>query len=79
MAKLSFGWSEKNILPEGVVIDLAGQFYERISGEVESPLTVTALVMEGGGDAVIFCSCDLVSTSTALLETVRQLLSVRPD
>ena len=79
MAKLKFGWSERNILPEGAVISLAGQFYERISGEVESPLTVTALAVEGGGDAAVFCACDLVSTSAALLETVRQNLAQRPD
>lgn len=79
MANLNFGWSEQNLLPQGVVVELAGQFYERISGEVESPLTVTALVVEGGGEAAIFCSCDLVSTSAALLTSVRQLLRERPD
>ena len=79
MAKLKFGWSERNLIPQGAVVSLAGQFYERVSGEVESPLTVTALVMEGNGDVAIFCSCDLVATSHALLTTVREYLRERPE
>lgn len=79
MAKLKFGWSEKNLIPEGAVVSLVGQFYERVSGQVESPLTVTALVMDNGEDAAIFCSCDLVATSHALLTTIRENLKQRPD
>lgn len=78
MTRLKFGWSEKNIVPQGAIVSLAGQFYERVSGEVETPLTVTALVMEGE-DTAIFCSCDLVCVSHILLTTVRSLLEKRPD
>lgn len=76
---LKFGWSEKKLIPDGAVVNLCGQFYERVGGEVETDLTVTALVMEGKEDAVIFCSCDLVSTGKALLTTVRGLLAARSD
>lgn len=79
MSGLRIGWREKSLLPQGAVVSLCGQFYERVSGEVETPLTVTALVIEGGGDAAIFCSCDLVGTSHVLLETVRGYLETRPD
>ena len=79
MSTIKFGWSEKDLLPQGAVVSLAGQFYERVSGEVESPLTVTCLVMDGGDDAAIFCSCDLVSTSHRLLESVRALLNSHPE
>jgi len=79
VSKLKFGWSEKKLLPEGVVVRLAGQFYERVSGEVETPLTVTAFVVEGDGDAAIFCSCDLVGVSHMLLTNVRENLKCRPD
>ena len=74
MSKIKIGWSEASLLPEGRRIDLVGQFYERISGEVETPITATALAMECGDDHVIFVSCDLVCTSLKLLEAIRELI-----
>ena len=71
MSKIKIGWSEANLLPEGRRIDLVGQFYERISGEVETPITATALAMECGDDHVIFIGCDLVCTSYKLLTAIR--------
>ena len=74
MAKIKIGWSEISLVPEGKKINLAGQFYERITDEVESPITATAMAIECGDDAVIFCSCDLVSVSHILLTEVREQL-----
>ena len=74
MNKIKIGWSEVSIVPEGKKVDLAGQFYERISDVVETPISVTALAMECGEDSVIFCSCDLPSTSYTLLQRVRDRL-----
>lgn len=71
MNTIKIGWSEVSIVPEGRRVDLAGQFYERISGEVETPIAVTALAMECGDDHVIFVACDLPSTSRKLLRRVR--------
>lgn len=79
MGKLKFGWSEVPLIPEGVKVNLAGQFYERVSDVVESQLTVTALAVDSGTDAAILCSCDLVSTSMHLLKAVRKQLEARPD
>lgn len=79
MSKIKFGWSEVSLIPEGAKVDLAGQFYERITNEVETPLTVTALAIDCDGDAAIFCACDLVSTSHVLLLSVREYLKARPD
>ena len=72
MSKIKIGWSEKSIIPEGAKVSLAGQFYERVSDQVESPLTVTAFAVESGADAFVICSCDLVSTSYQLLCSVRE-------
>ena len=73
MSKLKFGWSEVSLVPEGKKVNLAGQFYERITDEVRDVISVTALAVEGE-DIAIFCACDLVSTSFALLESVRSIL-----
>ena len=74
MNKIKIGWSEVSILPEGRRVDLAGQLYERISGEVETPIAVTALAMECGEEQMIFIACDLVATSYKLLCAVRDYL-----
>ena len=74
MNKIKIGWNEVSIVPEGRRVDLVGQFYERISGEVETPITVNALAMECGDDHMIFISCDLAATSHSLLTKVRESL-----
>ena len=73
MARLKFGWGEVSLVPEGKKINLAGQFYERITDEVRDPISVTALAVEGD-DIAIFCSCDLESTSYTLLCAAREIL-----
>lgn len=70
MEKLLIGWAEKNITPNKKV-KLAGQFFERISKCVETPVTVTAMAVETGGEQLIICSCDLGSISNELMSCVR--------
>lgn len=74
MEKIKIGWGEASLVPEGRKVNLVGQFYERISGEVETPIAVNALAIECGEDAVIFCACDLVGASHSLLLDVRERL-----
>ena len=45
MEKLKIGWGEESIVPKGRKVSLVGQFYERISDEVETPISVTALAI----------------------------------
>ncbi len=74
MNTLKIGWAEANITPDKKV-SLVGQFAERISEYVEKPLTATALAIESGNEQVIFCSCDLLDVSLALIRGVRERLS----
>ena len=71
MSKLRIGWSEVSITPEKRIA-LAGQFVERISEYVETPVTATALAVSDGTEQMIICSCDLVSIGENLLENVRE-------
>lgn len=71
--KIKIGWSEIDITPKEK-IRLAGQFYERISDEVETPISVTALAIECGGEQAIICSCDIACIQEALLYKVRENL-----
>lgn len=84
MSKLKFGWAEVDITPKkGTKIGLSGQFFERITDEVESPITLTALAIDGGDDYVIMCSCDLVAVGDNLNKIVKERLAkdgtVNPD
>ena len=73
---LKFGWAEVDITPKkGTKIGLAGQFFERITDEVESPIAVTALTIESGNDYVIMCACDLVYVADNLNKRVKERLA----
>ena len=74
MDKIKFGWKQVSIVPENKKITLVGQFYERVSDEVETPICVTALAIESGLDHAIMVSCDLCSVSNTLLQKVREYL-----
>ena len=84
MSKIKIGWSEVDITPKkGTKIGLAGQFFERITDEVESPISVTAFALESGDDQMIICSCDLVGVGDNLNKIVKDRLAeegtVNPD
>jgi hypothetical protein len=61
--KLTIGWARGEITPPRKTL-VQGQFYTRISNGVVSPLTATALAIEGRGpngaaEQAVFLSCDL--------------------
>ena len=74
MDKIVVGWAEESITPEKKIA-LAGQFAERISEYVETPITATALAIESGGEQMILCSCDLVSIGENLMRDVREKIA----
>ena len=71
MSKIKIGWSEVDITPKEK-ISLAGQFFERISDEVESELKAVALAVESGGEQMIICAVDLVSIGDNLHMAVKK-------
>lgn len=73
MGNILIGWSEVNITPDKP-IKLAGQFFDRISEYVETPITVTALAIKNDIEQAVFCSCDLVSISDKLIQDVRNIV-----
>ena len=77
MSKINIGWSEVSITPDKKV-SLAGQFFERISEYVETPITVTAMAVEGDGDHMVICSCDLTKIGSNLMDLVREKLADVP-
>ncbi len=71
MSQIKIGWSEVDITPTQK-INLAGQFYERITNVAESPITVTGLAIESGEEQLIICSCDIAVVCRNLQTLVRQ-------
>ncbi len=74
MSKVKIGWAEIDITPKGK-ISLAGQFFERISDEVESELKAVAMAVESNGDEFIICGVDVVSIGDNLHEAVKKKVS----
>lgn len=79
--ELLIGWAVEDITPSGPVV-LFGQYYDRLSQYVESPLTVTACAMEsaGGKEQAILISMDLVWCPADLSAGLKkQLRNILPD
>jgi len=75
---LLIGWAMSDITPEGPV-SLWGQYYERISEYVQSPLKATAFAIEsvnddGSKEQAIMVSFDLLYINKALQESLRDLV-----
>ncbi|MDD5727803.1 MAG: hypothetical protein PHV59_04480 [Victivallales bacterium] len=71
MRKLSVGWAETDITPEGKV-DLYGQYYPRESQGIHSRLSATVLVLENNcGEITVMISIDLLNFSTEFLDKLR--------
>ena len=71
MSQIKIGWSEVDITPNKK-ISLAGQFFERISDEVESRLYAIATAVESDGEVMVLCALDLVSVSDNLYRIVKE-------
>ena len=74
--KIKIGWSEVDITPKEK-INLAGQFFDRITDRVESKITVTGFAVESGDEQMIICACDLVGIGNNLNKMVKQRLEGR--
>jgi hypothetical protein len=81
--EIRLGWAMEDITPEGPV-SLWGQYYERISEYVQSPLTTTALAIESisnnSREQAILVSVDIVYMEGDLQESLRKVLKKQlPD
>ncbi|MCK9412494.1 MAG: hypothetical protein M0Q53_09355 [Prolixibacteraceae bacterium] len=81
---LRIGWAIEDITPDGPA-SLYGQYYERISTYVQSPLKVTACAIEssdenGNKEQAIMVSLDLAQFGKSLQDTLRLVVKQQiPD
>lgn len=71
---IKFGWAEADITPKEKIA-LCGEFYERVTNEVETPITVTALAIESDGEQAVFCSCDIEGINESMVNRARRKLN----
>lgn len=70
---LKIGWSKKEISTKDPIV-IAGQMFMRVSQGILDPCYLTALVVDGGEDYVIFLQSDTVVISEGVLDDVRAKL-----
>lgn len=75
MSKIKIGWAEETLVPEGLKVSLAGQFFERISEYVESEITATAMAVEADGEQMIMISADMTDIPDYIMNMVREKFS----
>ncbi len=78
MEKIKIGWSEIDITPDEPIA-LGGQFYERVSDSVDTPLMCTAFALESGVEQMIICACDVVSLTDELIACAKEKIGNKID
>lgn len=58
--KLLIGWGEADITPEGRVVELSGQYYQRIAKGTHSRLKAVAMLLEQNKEITLMISLDVV-------------------
>lgn len=58
--KLLIGWGESDITPDGRVVELAGQYYQRIAKGTHSQLKTVAMLLEQNKEITLMISLDVV-------------------
>ena len=76
---LKIGWAMEDITPDGPV-SLRGQYYERISTYVQSPLKVTAIAIEsndesGHKEQAVMVSLDVINIQKPLQDAIKKSIS----
>ena len=76
--EICIGWASEDITPD-YPVSLWGQYYERISEYVQSPLTITAFAIESTDhnnqkEQAIMASLDLLNVDSALQESLRNIV-----
>lgn len=75
--ELLAGWGEADITPDEQVVELFGQYYERLSQGIHSRLKTVALVLARGDKRVIMVSIDCAGAPADLCRRLEQAIAGR--
>ena len=71
------GWGEADITPENPVVELSGQYYQRLSQGIHSRLKAVVLLLEQTGTITILVSLDNVGVPQEFLNHLDGTVSRR--
>ena len=72
--KIKIGWAEADITPRGKC-ELAGQYYQRVSRGIHSPLSAIVLALKSeSGEQAVMISVDLVGFPIEFLNRLRETI-----
>lgn len=71
MLKLLIGWGEADITPDGRVVELAGQYYQRVADDIHSRLKTVAMLIEQDNKYSLMISLDVVGVPEDFCKSVQ--------
>lgn len=69
---INAGWATISITPHGRNVSLAGQYYERITDQVDCELMASVLILRNSKESITWVTCDIVGITDKLLEAVKE-------
>ena len=74
---MKVGWATVSITPHGKKVSLAGQYYERITDQVDCELMASVLTLQNKNESFTWVTCDIVGITDKLIEAVREAVSIK--
>jgi hypothetical protein len=71
------GWGEADITPDNAVVELSGQYYQRLSQGIHSRLKTVVLVLEQSETCTILASLDGVGVPEDFLARMENAIARR--
>ena len=75
MKDLIIGFGEADHTPEGRVVELAGQYYQRIANGIHSRLKTVAMLIEQDNECSLMISLDVVSVPNEFCKVLQEKIS----
>ena len=71
MSELLIGWGEADITPDGRVVELAGQYYQRVANGIHSRLKAVAMLLEQDNKHSLMISLDVAGVPEDFCKSVQ--------
>jgi len=73
--KLLAGWGEADITPDGRVVELNGQYYQRVATGIHSRLKIMVLLLERNSEISVMASIDNVGIKNDVVRQLQQAVA----
>jgi hypothetical protein len=73
--EILIGWGEADITPDGKVIELAGQYYQRVAKGIHSRIKAVAMLLEQDSKHSLMISLDLVGVPEDFCKNIQKAIA----